>query len=76
MGVTTQTFEEAHRTTYAMCAVAMALSVVPYLTLTRKVEVQESYVGELPVGRLDPRSRRVITRIALLFASTASAPGF
>jgi MFS family permease len=76
MGVTTQTIDEAHRTTYAMCAVAMALSVVPYFALTRKVEVQESHVGELPVRRLDPRSRRVITRIALLFGLDSIGTGF
>jgi MFS family permease len=74
MGVTTQTIDEAHRTTYAMCAVAMALSVVPYIALTRKVEVQESHLGEL--RRLDPRSRRVITRIALLFGLDSIGTGF
>jgi MFS family permease len=74
--MTTQTIDEAHRTTYAMCAVAMSLSIAPYLALTRQVEVHRRDLEAVHTSRLEPHSRRMITRIALLFGLDSIGTGF
>jgi len=73
---TSQTIHEAHRTTYAFCAGAVLLTVVPYLALSRNVEVASVPADPSQAARLDPRSRRAITRIALLFGLDSIGTGF
>ena len=47
--MTTQTIDEAHRTVYAMCAVAMSLSIGPYFALTRQVFLAREALVEMDV---------------------------
>jgi MFS family permease len=74
--MTAQTIAEAHRSTYAICALAMVLSIAPYVALTRQVEIHRGDVGTAPTPRLEPHSRRMITRIALLFGLDSMGTGF
>ncbi len=67
--------QSAHQLTYALCGAAMLLCAVPYLALSREIEVH----GDAPArGRkpVHPRSKRVITRLALLFGLDSIGGGF
>src|SRR5262245_33494511 len=57
----------AHRITFTVCAAAMIGCIVPYAALTPEIEVRLNTRAGLPRERIDARSRRVITRLALLF---------
>src|SRR5262245_1389019 len=64
----------AHQITFAMCAAAMLLALALYLVLTPNIEVSSgSSRSSAPV---DPRSKRVITRLALLFGLDSIGGGF
>ena len=64
----------AHRLTFAMCAGAVLLSVALYLAMTPGIEVgSPSSQESTPV---DARSKRVITRLALLFGLDSIGGGF
>ena len=68
--------ELAHRVTFMACAGAMLICVAPYLALSPQIEIergQGSARGRMP---LDPRSKRVITRLALLFGLDSIGGGF
>jgi MFS family permease len=68
--------ESAHRTTFLLCAVVMLLTIIPYRALTNSVESISA--GDSPAQSvpLDPQSRRVITRLALLFGLDSIGGGF
>jgi MFS family permease len=66
----------AHRVTFMMCAGAMLMCIVPYLALTRQIEVGAGSSSPLARAPLDARSRRVITRLALLFGLDSIGGGF
>jgi MFS family permease len=66
--------DEAHRVTFLLCAGATLASIVPYLALTPRVEVERATSTNGP--DLDPRSRRAITRLALLFGLDSIGGGF
>ena len=68
--------DAAHRATFVMCAGAMLVSIVPYLALTPRIEVAVRPDSPARVPRLDVRSRRVITRLALLFGLDSIGGGF
>jgi MFS family permease len=70
--VTPQT---AHRATFLMCAVATLVSIVPYLALTPRIEMPRPELTSRAVP-LDPHSRRVVTRLALLFGLDSIGGGF
>lgn len=76
MRFTNATPEAAHRATFLMCAGTMLVAIVPYLALTSRIEVARP--SPLPVGlpRVDARSRRVVTRLALLFGLDSIGGGF
>jgi predicted MFS family arabinose efflux permease len=64
----------AHRITFAMCAASILICTALYLALTPAVEVSSpSSVAPAPV---DARSKRVITRLALLFGLDSIGGGF
>jgi MFS family permease len=75
MGATALSSQNAHRVTFLLCAGAMLTSALPYLALTRRVEVAAS-AASAPHRPVDPRSRRVITRLALLFGLDSIGGGF
>lgn len=68
--------DAAHRLTFLSCAGAMLLCIVPYRELTAQAEVDTGayLVRERPT--LDPHSKRVITRLALLFGLDSIGGGF
>ena len=74
----------AHRTTFLICAVATAISILPYVALTPRIEVtnpaisrSKSVPGWGPAStRLDPNTRRVVTRLAVLFGLDSIGGGF
>jgi MFS family permease len=66
----------AHRFTFLMAAVGMVLCVAPYLALSRDVEVGTDSTSPLPRAPVDPRSKRVVTRLALLFGLDSIGGGF
>ena len=66
----------AHRATFFMCAGAMLVSIGPYLALTHEVEVRKPAESQVTAGRLRPHSRRVVTRLALLFGVDSIGGGF
>ena len=66
----------AHRVTFVLCAAAMLICVVPYLALTPQVEVGAGAKSPHRRPPLDPRSKRVITRLALLFGLDSIGGGF
>jgi MFS family permease len=66
--------QSAHQLTFAWCAGAALVCAAPYLALTTRVEAAPaSPSARLPV---DPRSRRVVTRLALLFSLDSIGGGF
>jgi MFS family permease len=66
----------AHRVTFMACAGAMLICVVPYLALPAEIEIDRGRRGTGGDMPLDPRSRRVITRLALLFGLDSIGGGF
>jgi MFS family permease len=66
----------AHRLAFVACAGAMLLCVVPYLALGRRIEIGMASPPALEDAPVDPRSRRVITRLALLFGLDSIGGGF
>ena len=74
--------DDAHRITFAMCGASMLLCIALYLALTPGVEVASTLgveVGSrstLATRPVDPRSKRVITRLALLFGLDSIGGGF
>jgi MFS family permease len=66
----------AHQVTYLICAGAMLLCVVPYLLLSDRVEIAASSLPQLGRAPLDARSKRVVTRLALLFGLDSIGGGF
>jgi MFS family permease len=65
----------AHRVTFLMCAMAMLACVVPYLALTRRIEL--GVTNQSPARtRVAPQSKRVIARLALLFGLDSVGGGF
>lgn len=68
--------EAAHRLVFLICAGAIALCIVPYLALSSQIEVAAK--SEAPLARvpLDAQSKRVISRLALLFGLDSIGGGF
>ena len=66
----------AHRMTFLMCAGVTLISIVPCLGLSGRVEVARPSGSPLKSVRLDPRARRVVTRLALLFGLDSIGGGF
>jgi MFS family permease len=66
----------AHQRTYLVCAGVMLLCVVPYLALTRRIEIGTSSSATATRVPLDAHSRRVVTRLALLFGLDSIGGGF
>jgi MFS family permease len=64
----------AHRITFAMCAVAILLSIALYLALTPSIDVGSRRLRA--AAPVDPRSKRVIARLALLFGLDSIGGGF
>ena len=66
----------AHRATFAVCAGILLVSAAPYLALTQRIEtVTPRETGMVSAGP-DANSRRVITRLALLFGLDSIGGGF
>ena len=72
-GVSPQT---AHQLTFLVCAAAMLLCVAPYLALSRRIEIGIGSATALARPPVDPRSKRVVTRLALLFGLDSIGGGF
>jgi MFS family permease len=66
----------AHRASFLMCAVAMLVSVAPYLGLTPRIEVATRSQSPARAATLDAHGRRVIRRLALLFGVDSIGGGF
>jgi MFS family permease len=64
----------AHRITFAMCAGSILISTALYLALTPGIEVSSR--PSLAPAPVDARSKRVITRLALLFGLDSLGGGF
>ena len=63
------------RLTFLVCAAAMVASVLPYCLLSSRVEARSTTRGE-PPPPVDSHSRRVITRLAMLFSLDSVGGGF
>ena len=72
-GVGTQA---AHQLTFVACAGAMLLCTAPYLGLTQRIEIGTGTTSPVARPSVDPRSKRVITRLALLFSLDSIGGGF
>ena len=68
--------ELAHRLVFLMCAGAMLVCIAPYLSLTAKIEVDAESATRPQDTVVDARSKRVITRLALLFGLDSIGGGF
>ena len=68
--------QAAHQLTYGLSAGAMLLCIVPYLGLTRGIEIGIGPTSTLARPAVDPRSKRIITRLALLFGLDSVGGGF
>lgn len=66
----------AHRTTFLMCGGAMAIGILPYVALTHRIEVTSPVTPRSSGARLDPQTRRVVTRLAVLFGLDSIGGGF
>jgi MFS family permease len=66
----------AHRLTFLACAAAMVATIVLYRALTSRIESATASGAAVPRAPLDPRSRRTITRLALLFGLDSVGGGF
>jgi MFS family permease len=67
MRVTELNSQAAHQLTFLVCAAAMLMCIVPYLALTPPDEIATTGTASLARPPIDPHSKRVITRLALLF---------
>jgi len=76
MRVTDLNSRGAHQLTFLVCAGAMLTCVVPYLALTPRIEISTTGTSSLARPPVDPRSKRVITRLALLFGLDSIGGGF
>ncbi|MGE0705718.1 MAG: MFS transporter [Vicinamibacterales bacterium] len=76
MRATAADTQAAHQVTFAACAVAMCLCIVPYAWLTRRIEVRADSMRPLAFTPVDPRTKRVIRRLALLFGLDSIGGGF
>lgn len=68
--------QTAHQLTFLVCAGAMLLCIVPYLAISRRIEIGIGSAAPLTRVPVDPRSKRVITRLALLFGLDSIGGGF
>jgi MFS family permease len=66
----------AHQLTFLMCAGAMLVCVGPYLALTPNIEVGTRSKSLQTSTPINARSKRVITRLALLFGLDSIGGGF
>jgi MFS family permease len=66
----------AHQVTYLVCAGAMLFCVAPYLSLSDGIEVRTSSGPLVTRAPLEGRSKRVVTRLALLFGLDSLGGGF
>jgi MFS family permease len=66
----------AHRATFVMCAVATVVGLVPYGLLSRRIEAPSATPSSSTDARLDPHTRSVVTRLALLFGLDSIGGGF
>ena len=76
MGAATVGSQSAHQLTFLACAGAMLVCIVPYVALTHRIEVGSGSTSSLERPPVDPRSKRVITRLALLFGLDSIGGGF
>ena len=76
MRVTDLNSQAAHQLTFLACAAAMLICIVPYLALTPRIEILTTGGASLARPLIDPRSKRVITRLALLFGLDSIGGGF
>lgn len=76
MRVTDLNSQEAHQLTFLVCTGAMLICIVPYLALTPRIEISTTGTSSLARPPIDPRSKRVITRLALLFGLDSIGGGF
>lgn len=76
MRVTDLDSQAAHQLTFLVCAGAMVTSIAPYLALTSRIEVSTGGASSLARPPVDARSRRVISRLALLFGLDSIGGGF
>jgi MFS family permease len=68
--------DHAHRVTFLMCACAMLTCVVPYLALSPQTEIGIGRASAPTRAPLHSDSKRVITRLALLFGLDSIGGGF
>jgi predicted MFS family arabinose efflux permease len=68
--------QTAHQLAFLVCAGAMLLCVAPYLALNPRIEIGTASASVLARPPVDPRSKRVITRLALLFGLDSIGGGF
>jgi MFS family permease len=68
--------DHAHRVTFLMCACAMLTCVVPYLALSPQTEIGTGRASAPTRAPLHSDSKRVITRLALLFGLDSIGGGF
>jgi MFS family permease len=68
--------QTAHQLTFLVCAGAMLLCVAPYFALSPRIEIGTGSAPAVAPSPVDPRSRRVITRLALLFGLDSIGGGF
>src|SRR5207244_11345049 len=66
----------SHRTTFLICGGAMLAVVVPYLSLTPRIEVAEPDRARLNRVRLNAESKRAVTKLAVLFGLDSIGGGF
>ena len=69
------TEDVAHRVTFVICAAVVLTTVIPYSMLSERTE-RVSPGTLLETIEIDPRSRRVIARLALLFGLDSIGGGF
>ena len=66
----------AHRTTFLACAAASALTIVPYLALSRRVEIERPPASIASRPKLDATSKRRIGGLVALFGLDSIGGGF
>jgi MFS family permease len=76
MRVTNLNSQGAHQLTFLACAAATLICIIPYLALTPRIEISTARTASLARPPIDPRSKRVITRLALLFGLDSIGGGF
>lgn len=68
--------QAAHQLTFAGCAAAMLLCLVPYFLLSRRIEAPSGAPAQPTTAPVDADSRRVIRRLAMLFGLDSIGGGF